>query len=167
MNSNPSTAVTFLDNHDTYRYGSKFQPSKIILGYVFILTHPGTPCVYGPHVDILRTWEADSNGNPLDCDYGGELVKTKINTLIELRSEIGITSGSPICSENGEEYSLNYYSAIVSGKYGKIAIHINENPVSAWNPSSSTYCVSESFDWEVVMSEIVENVYYCVWRTFL
>jgi alpha-amylase len=44
----PPQAVTFVDNHDT---GSKthqlwpFPPAKLVQGYAYILTHPGTPCI--------------------------------------------------------------------------------------------------------------------------
>ena len=47
----PSRAVTFIENHDT---GSTLQhwpfPSdKILQGYAYILTHPGTPTVFYDH----------------------------------------------------------------------------------------------------------------------
>jgi hypothetical protein len=43
----PQKAVTFLDNHDT---GStqqhwNFPDDKIVMGYAYILTHPGMPCI--------------------------------------------------------------------------------------------------------------------------
>lgn len=43
----PQRAVTFIDNHDT---GStqrhwNFPDDKVLLGYVYILTHPGFPCI--------------------------------------------------------------------------------------------------------------------------
>nr|CAB3456670.1 unnamed protein product [Digitaria exilis] len=48
----PARAVTFVDNHDT---GSKtqhnwpFPEDKILQGYAYILTHPGTPCIFYDH----------------------------------------------------------------------------------------------------------------------
>ncbi|XP_062228912.1 alpha-amylase type B isozyme-like [Phragmites australis] len=48
----PAQAVTFVDNHDT---GSKthhswpFPPEKVLQGYAYILTHPGTPCIFYDH----------------------------------------------------------------------------------------------------------------------
>jgi alpha-amylase len=43
----PEKAVTFIDNHDT---GSTqghwpFPGDKVMQGYAYILTHPGTPCI--------------------------------------------------------------------------------------------------------------------------
>ncbi|KAL3689936.1 hypothetical protein R1sor_016245 [Riccia sorocarpa] len=47
----PDKAVTFIDNHDT---GSTqghwaFPSDKVMQGYVYILTHPGIPCVFWDH----------------------------------------------------------------------------------------------------------------------
>ncbi|KAJ7294307.1 hypothetical protein O6H91_Y267200 [Diphasiastrum complanatum] len=48
----PQKAVTFVDNHDT---GStqrhwNFPDEKVLLGYVYIITHPGMPCVVSIHL---------------------------------------------------------------------------------------------------------------------
>lgn len=56
----PSHAVTFVDNHDTeYRReeehrrsndGIRHFPGKTVaMGYAYVLTHPGVPCVYWQH----------------------------------------------------------------------------------------------------------------------
>ncbi|KAJ7535987.1 hypothetical protein O6H91_12G052600 [Diphasiastrum complanatum] len=47
----PEKAVTFVDNHDT---GSTqrhwpFPADKVMQGYAYILTHPGTPCIFYDH----------------------------------------------------------------------------------------------------------------------
>ena len=47
----PSRAVTFVENHDT---GStqghwRFPGHALEQGYAYILTHPGTPCVFADH----------------------------------------------------------------------------------------------------------------------
>jgi alpha-amylase len=48
----PSRAITFIDNHDT---GSTlnhwpFPNNHLQEGYAYILTHPGTPCVFYDHL---------------------------------------------------------------------------------------------------------------------
>jgi alpha-amylase len=53
----PSKAVTFIDNHDT---GSTqkhwpFPSEKVLIGYAYILTHPGIPCIFWDH---LIEWSA-------------------------------------------------------------------------------------------------------------
>ena len=43
----PQKAVTFLDNHDTgstQRHWS-FPDENLAMGYAYILTHPGVPCI--------------------------------------------------------------------------------------------------------------------------
>eukprot|EP00775_Hariotina_reticulata_P009375 gene9375-9538_t len=47
----PEQSITFVDNHDT---GSSqklwpFPAERLAAGYVYILTHPGTPCVFSEH----------------------------------------------------------------------------------------------------------------------
>lgn len=41
-------AVTFVDNHDTYRDGSKYT-GNVPQAYAFVLSSPGIPCVFWPH----------------------------------------------------------------------------------------------------------------------
>ena len=42
-------AVTFVDNHDTYRSGSIPMTNNIVAANAFILALPGTPCIFWPH----------------------------------------------------------------------------------------------------------------------
>ena len=48
----PARAVTFLENHDTGPPQNHwpFPADRLALGYAYVLTHPGIPCVFGPHV---------------------------------------------------------------------------------------------------------------------
>ncbi|XP_062082909.1 alpha-amylase-like [Humulus lupulus] len=47
----PENAVTFIDNHDTAKSTDQvFPPEKVMLGYVYILTHPGTPTIFYDHL---------------------------------------------------------------------------------------------------------------------
>lgn len=48
----PSRAITFIDNHDT---GSTlnhwpFPGHRLQEGYAYIITHPGTPCIFYDHL---------------------------------------------------------------------------------------------------------------------
>lgn len=47
----PENAVTFVDNHDTgsTQRISPFPSDKVMLGYAYILTHPGTPTIFYDH----------------------------------------------------------------------------------------------------------------------
>lgn len=49
----PGNAVTFLDNHDTIRNADSCFPlddKRLIQGHVFLLTHPGVPCIFWTHL---------------------------------------------------------------------------------------------------------------------
>ncbi|XP_024544858.1 alpha-amylase [Selaginella moellendorffii] len=75
----PKKAVTFVDNHDT---GSTqrhwhFPDEKVHLGYVYILTHPGIPCIFYDHYF-----------------YWG--LQEQINQLLELRLRNKINAESKI-----------------------------------------------------------------------
>ncbi|KAI3688989.1 hypothetical protein L2E82_46935 [Cichorium intybus] len=46
----PGNAVTFIDNHDTFSQNLwPFPSDKVMLGYVYILTHPGIPSIFYDH----------------------------------------------------------------------------------------------------------------------
>lgn len=75
----PSRAVTFIENHDT---GSTqghwpFPRDKLMQGYAYILTHPGTPVVFYDHF----------------YDFG---LHDVITELIEARKRAGIHCRSPV-----------------------------------------------------------------------
>ena len=67
-------SVTFVDNHDTYRDGSKFT-GNVPAANAFILMSPGTPCVFLPH------WK---------------MYKAEIKKLIEIRNAVGIHNMSAV-----------------------------------------------------------------------
>lgn len=75
----PQNAVTFIDNHDT---GSTqklwpFPSDKVMLGYAYILTHPGIPSLFYDHM----------------FDWG---LKDGITKLSTLRKRNGITTTSKV-----------------------------------------------------------------------
>ena len=78
----PSRAVTFIENHDTgstqghWRFPEGFETQ----GYVYILTHPGTPTVFWDH---LFEWH--------DKSLGDTIVR-----LMEIRKAFGIHSRSAV-----------------------------------------------------------------------
>ncbi|KAJ4701759.1 Alpha-amylase [Melia azedarach] len=75
----PKNAVTFIDNHDT---GSTqniwpFPSDKVMLGYAYILTHPGIPSIFYDHF----------------FDWG---LKKGISKLAAIRMKNGINPGSRV-----------------------------------------------------------------------
>lgn len=52
-----SNTITFIDNHDTLgQHLWSFSQDKdvVIAGYAYIMTHPGTPCIYYDHFHDLK-----------------------------------------------------------------------------------------------------------------
>ncbi|GJM98614.1 hypothetical protein PR202_ga15642 [Eleusine coracana subsp. coracana] len=75
----PEKAVTFVDNHDTGSTQNSwpFPSDKVMQGYAYILTHPGTPCIFYDHV----------------FDWN---LKQEISTLAAVRSRNAIHPGSKL-----------------------------------------------------------------------
>ncbi len=108
--------VTFVDNHDTgpsqsCGSGQNHWPvpcGKVMQGYAYILTHPGIPTVYYPHV---YDWN----------------LRSAIKTLISLRKEKGIRSTASVAIQRADQ---GLYAAIINGN---LAMKIGPN---SWSPGS-------------------------------
>ncbi len=75
----PSRAVTFIENHDT---GSTlnhwpFPSSHLLEGYAYIITHPGSPCIFYDH-------------------FFAEGLGQGIREMIKIRSRLGIQCRSKV-----------------------------------------------------------------------
>lgn len=101
----PRYAVTFVDNHDTYRDGSRFT-GDIPAANAFILCSPGTPCVFLPHYK----------------DYKGQ-----IQRLINVRNSVGLHNLSPV---NVLSTGKDIYMAEVTGANGKLVVRIGSRNVT-------------------------------------
>jgi alpha-amylase len=111
----PCNAVTFLDNHDTYRTtGQNFPTTKILEGYAYLFTHPGMPMIFWDHY-----FDVAAN-------------KTAINTLINVRRSNNITCSSVL---NIQQASTNEYAAIIDNK---VAVRLG---TGTWIPAGSGWTV--------------------------
>ena len=95
----PQYAVTFVDNHDTYRDGSKFT-GNVVAANAFILLSPGTPCVFLPHY---------------------KQHKAAIQTLINVRNACGISNTSKVTVLKS---SRDCYMAEITGSKGKAVVKV-------------------------------------------
>ena len=86
----PERAVTFTDNHDTgYPQNHwPFPEDRQALGYAYVLTHPGVPCVYGPHL-----WDA---ANHPEWDSGGANLGEVIRALLAARHRADVRAESSV-----------------------------------------------------------------------
>lgn len=123
----PEMSVTFIENHDTEPVrdaGSKrFPDDKIMQGYVYLLTHPGLPCVFWRHF----------------FDQGAEQ-KAQIMKLIALRKRAGLTSRSTLFIEPD---TGGKYAAIIDGK---VAMKIGPAP---WSPGDGWAVALDGPDYAV------------------
>ena len=116
MDSYQRYAVTFVDNHDTYKESDKIFTGDIEAANAFMLCSPGTPCVFYKH------W-VDK--------------KDAIKKLIAIRKSVGLTNQ---CTVNVLETSSNRYVAEVTGKNGKLLIKIGRG---SYDPSSKGYTTAD------------------------
>ena len=112
-------SVTFVDNHDTYRDGSKFtNDSYVQAANAFILCSPGTPCVFLPH------WQA---------------YKDEIKALIDVRKSVGVHNQSTV---EVWEASAGVYAAKVYGTNGDLFIKVGYGDYSPSGYSSDDIVAS-------------------------
>ena len=90
--------MTFVDNHDTYRDGSKFK-GYVEQAYAFILSAPGVPCVFWPH------WRK---------------YQSAIDQQVAARHAAGIHSQSDVQVTVRDKY----YESVAKGKRGSLICRI-------------------------------------------
>lgn len=132
MRSNPSAAITFIDNHDTGSTQKEWELSwfDVPAAYAYILTHPGMPCVASQHY-------FSENG---DQYRGAETVPGTTNTmkehidyLIDLRKSVGIEYDDSVTVLDSSETN---YAAQITGTNGEIVVKIGGD---AWFPTGKGY----------------------------
>ena len=80
-------------------------------GYAYVLTHPGIPTVYYPHV---YNWN----------------LKTPIQALMTVRKNKGIRSTSAVTINSAV---TGLYAATITGTSGQVAMKIGPN---SWSPAA-------------------------------
>jgi len=139
-------AVTFIDNHDTFRRsnGQEFlgdntnissKKRQIIEANAYLLMMPGVPCVFWPH---WYTFPDD------------------INQLIAIRKQVGIHSESVV---SGETAASNKYSAVITGHRGRVFLRMGSKRAEYEVPDGFTLTLAgDNFD--IYTSDVtpVENI---------
>lgn len=134
--SQPSDAVTFIDNHDTGSNQGHWElnRNKIGAGYALILTHPGVPCVSWSH---YFTFNEGGNGDTT-YPYSGlgaaqsylagntvagteKTLREHIDYLIQLRKETGIEYDSVRTTLKADS---SVYAAEIIGTNGSLIVSI-------------------------------------------
>lgn len=102
-------AITFLDNHDTYRKTDEkdgILKKNVEAANAYLLTMPGTPCVYLPHYQAY---------------------KKAIKKFVLTRKLAGITNESAVTLNRGES---NGYSVVVKGSNGSVLLCLGTTTTS-------------------------------------
>lgn len=98
-----TSVVTFIDNHDTGKEHDKWVTKDYHLGYAYLLTHEGKPCVFYPHFFGVTQYDASGNGTTVTAP---SWVKNDIVKLIDIRKKY-LGGGLAVLSEIGNPYPQN------------------------------------------------------------
>lgn len=109
-------STTFIDNHDTYRDGSKFT-GDVLQANAWMLSMPGIPCVFLTH------WQQN---------------KSAIKAMIEARRAVGIHSESDVTITNS---AWDLAVATVTGTNGTLVVKIGNGSYSG---PGGTYTLATS-----------------------
>lgn len=139
MRTNPSAAVTFVDNHDTGSTQQHWELSwyDVPVAYVYILTHPGMPCVASQHYfsknDFSTSEKAWQYRGDENVPNTTNTLKQHIDYLIQLRQDLGIEYDDTV--EVIDATTTNYAAKIVGTK-GELIVKIGGD---SWSPSDTGY----------------------------
>lgn len=123
----PAMEVTFVDNHDTgpaenCNVGQNLWAvpcGSVMQGYAYILSHPGIPMIFYPHV---YDWS----------------LRAPILALINARRAAGVNSTSAVSIQAAQ---TGLYAAVVTGTAHQLAVKIGPN---SWSPSGSNWALQTS-----------------------
>lgn len=128
-------AVTFVDNHDSFALGSAILGTNIPKAYAYILTHPGIPCVFGPHY-YGGTYAKDGTSRTYS-NYS-----SVINKLMTIRKTSGIDAWSSVTIDQS---GIGLYAAYIKKRSSDtdpvIAMKIGPN---SWSPTGTGWSVVAS-----------------------
>lgn len=117
----PAKSVTFVENHDTSPRDVNFLPNasaeyktQRLMGYAYILTHPGIPSVFWPHF----------------FDWGSEY-RGKLQALLNTRKAAGVHSTSRMAIL---EATNELYAAVIDGDNQRVVVKLGKN--WGWNPGA-------------------------------
>jgi len=127
----PSTnVVTFLENHDTGKEHDKWVTKDWHLGYAYLLTHEGRPCIFYPHFYgvKLEDYHYQNESVKIPVELGEEIRKLIFirNTYLDGTLEVLSQTGNPFPNVDAK----NVYVARRQGnrhKKGAIIVLNNSN----------------------------------------
>lgn len=124
-------AVTFVDNHDTYRDANKFT-GYVEQAYAFILSSSGVPCVFWPH------WQSAS--------------KKAIEHMIAVRRAAGLHSQSDVTVTVRDKY----YESLATGHRGRVITRIGF--AAPRDVPEGYYLAAAGSNWWMYLSDNVSGI---------
>ena len=125
-----SSVVTFLENHDTGKEHDKWITQDWHLGYAYLLTHEGTPCLFYPHLYGVTLQDMANHAltNPTPAELADEIRELVAfrSSYLDGRLEVLSHTGNPAPAENLH----NVYVARRQGngeKQGAVIVLNNSN----------------------------------------
>jgi alpha-amylase len=115
-NSLPGTSVSpFVDNHDTGKEHDKWVSKDWKMGYAYILTHEGRPCIFYPHFYGIRQYD---NADPGISTQAPASLKDDIKKLLFVRKTY-LGGTTIVLTEVGNPYpSGDAYNVYVARRGG-------------------------------------------------
>ncbi len=132
----PAMQVTFVDNHDTGpaetcttgQNENAVPCGSVMQGYAYILTHPGIPTIFYPHV-------YDSYWN----------LRAPILSLVNARHAAGITSTSAVSVQVA---TTGVYAAVITGTKHQLAMQMGP---TSWSPGAGWVLQTSGTNYNVWM----------------
>lgn len=110
-----SSVVTFLENHDTGKEHDKWVTKDWHLGYAYILTHQGLPCLFYPH--LYGVTLKDMLNHDLQAPVPSELVE-EIRKLVFIRQTYLDGELEVLSQENKAQPAENLKNVYVARRQG-------------------------------------------------
>lgn len=122
-------AVTFVDNHDTYRDGNKYA-GNVPQAYAFLFSAPGVPCAFWPHWTQYRQ------------DIGRQIYCRRVAGL-HSQSDVEVTQRS------------SYYECLSKGKYGNLICRIGS--AAPADVPAGYFLAASGTGWSYFLSEDLQE----------
>lgn len=151
-----TSVVTFLENHDTGKEHDKWVIKDWNMGYAYILTHEGRPCIFYPHYYGVTLEDYHYTGNRVEIPNS---VNRDIRNLIFIRKtyidgtlEVLSQTGNPHPPENISNVYVARRQGNANKKGALIVINNADSTKGLWVDSSPV-------GWENLSNSILVNAF--------
>ena len=133
-------AVTFIDNHDTYRDSNKYTATNIGQAYAFLLSAPGIPCVFWLH------WRNADGSTATYHDEIAQMIAARRAAGIHSESDVRVTERS------------SYYECRATGHNGTLICRIGRNAPTDVPDGFHLACRAANGGWAYYLSDNLDSI---------